>query len=124
MASAEHPHPPAGHGHDDAGPSFQMYLNIFYALCVFTAVSFIVNAMVLDPHTPKSEQPWYRMISHMTSLWIILGVAICKASLVGAFFMHLKYDWFKLYFMIVPVFILAVMMMLVLMPDIVVAWHQ
>ena len=111
-----------GHGHH--GPTLPLYLAVAAVLSVFTAVSFIVNAMVLDPHTPKSEQPWYRMISHMTSLWIILGVAICKASLVGAFFMHLKYDWFKLYFMIVPVFILAVMMMLVLMPDIVVAWHQ
>jgi cytochrome c oxidase subunit 4 len=50
-------------------------------------------------------------------------VAVVKATLVGMFFMHLKYEWAKLYFMIIPVFILGTMMMIVLMPDIVVAWH-
>ena len=31
--------------------------------------------------------------------------------------MHLKYDWGRLYFLICPVFIMAVMMMFVLLPD-------
>ena len=52
-----------------------------------------------------------------------MGVAVVKAFLVGLIFMHLKYDWGKLYFMIVPVFILGTMMMIVLMPDIVMAWQ-
>ena len=38
--------------------------------------------------------------------------------------MHLKYDWGKLYFLIVPAFILGAMMMIVLLPDIVLAWHH
>src|SRR5262245_48298603 len=97
-----------GHGHH--GPTLPLYLGVAAVLSVFTAVSFIVSA-VGYAHS-------------IAGLTILLGVAICKALLVGAFFMHLKYDWFKLYFMIVPVFILAVMMMLVLMPDIVVAWHH
>jgi hypothetical protein len=37
--------------------------------------------------------------------------------------MHLKFEWGKLYFMIVPAFILGLMMMLVLLPDTVIAWH-
>ena len=37
--------------------------------------------------------------------------------------MHLKFDWAKVYFIIVPVSILGVMMMIVLMPDIVMAWQ-
>jgi caa(3)-type oxidase subunit IV len=49
-------------------------------------------------------------------------VAVCKAVLVGMFFMHLKYDWGKLYFIIVPISILGLMMMIVLLPDIVLAW--
>jgi cytochrome c oxidase subunit 4 len=100
-----------GHGHH--GPTLPLYLSVAAVLGVFTAVSFIVNDLVR-----------HEMMSAMSGLVIILGVAVCKAALVGAFFMHLKYDWFKLYFMIVPVFILAVMMMLVLMPDIVVAWRH
>jgi hypothetical protein len=36
--------------------------------------------------------------------------------------MHLKFDWGKLYFMIVPAFILGAMLAFVLLPDIVLAW--
>ena len=33
------------------------------------------------------------------------------------YFMHLKYDWDKLYFLVFPVVILTVMMVIVLLPD-------
>src|SRR4051812_35860127 len=95
--------------HDDAhGPSVQVYMIIFGALCVFTAISFIVNAIF--------------GIGSGTGMAIIMGVAICKATLVCMFFMHLKYEWSKLYFLIVPVAILGVMMIIVLLPDIVLMW--
>ena len=55
---------------------------------------------------------------------LILGVAVFKATLVGMYFMHLKFDWGKLYFMIFPAFILGVMMMMVLLPDIVFVWSS
>jgi cytochrome c oxidase subunit 4 len=92
------------------GPSVQTYLVIFGALCVFTAVSFIVNAIY--------------GIGSGTGMTIIMAVAICKATLVGMFFMHLKFEWLKLYFLMVPVAILGVMMMIVLLPDLVVAWRE
>jgi cytochrome c oxidase subunit IV len=63
-------------------------------------------------------------ISKFASFLVILGVAIVKAALVGWIFMHLKFDWRKLYFLIVPAFILGAMMMIVLMPDIVLAWWK
>jgi cytochrome c oxidase subunit 4 len=101
---------PHGSAEDHAhGPSVQAYLVIFGALCVFTLVSFVVNAL-FPPHS-------------MTALFIILAVAVCKATLVVMYFMHLKYDWPKVYFIMVPVVILAVMMMIVLLPDGVVGWH-
>src|SRR6476646_3294923 len=87
-------------GHVHHGPTLPVYLTIAAVLSVFTAVSFIVS--------------WLGYAHSIPGLTIILGVAVCKATLVGAFFMHLKYDWFKLYFLIIPVFVLAVMMMLVL----------
>jgi len=92
-----------------AGPTVQAYVVIFVVLCVFTAISFLVNAMGINAHT---------------SMAIIMGVAVCKATLVCMFFMHLKYEWMKLYFLIVPVAILGVMMMIVLLPDIVYAWQN
>jgi cytochrome c oxidase subunit 4 len=94
------------------GPTLRLYLVIGAALAVFTAVSFIVNGQVTAGN-----------LSDMAGLAIILGVAICKATLVGMYFMHLKYDWFRLYFMILPAFILGAMLAFVLLPDMVFAWR-
>jgi len=92
-----------------AGPGFQAYMVVFVALSIFTAISFLVNATVGR---------------NMTGLVIILGVAVVKATLVGAYFMHLVVDWFKLYYLIFPTFILAAMFITVLLPDIVLAWQH
>ena len=91
------------------------YFSVFIALSIFTAVSFLANEAV--------RQGWIGL--HM-SVTIIIAVAVIKAFLVGLIFMHLNFDWGKVYFIIVPIFVLGVMMMLVLMPDIVIAWqpHQ
>jgi cytochrome c oxidase subunit 4 len=96
-----------------AGPNIQAYLVVFGALCGFTLVSFVANFFATSGY-----------ISHFFSFVIILGVAIVKATLVGMYFMHLKWEWWKLYFLIVPVMILAVMMALVFLPDIVLAWQH
>ncbi len=101
---------------DDAAHDMRVkaYFTVFIALSVFTAVSFVAN------WAAHPERGW---ITLHTSFAIILGVAVIKAFLVGLIFMHLKYDWGKVYFIIVPIFILGVMMMMVLMPDIVIAWQ-
>jgi cytochrome c oxidase subunit IV len=99
--SAEH--------HDDA--SIMPYLVVFGALAVFTIVSFVVNGAVrgkaLEPHSGFA---------------IILGVAVIKALLVATIFMHLKFDWGRVYFMIIPALVLGCLMMFVFMPDILLAW--
>ena len=46
-----------------------------------------------------------------------------KASCVIGIFMNLKFDWGKLYCIVIPVSILAVMMIIVLLPDLVLGWH-
>jgi caa(3)-type oxidase subunit IV len=96
-----------------AGAGITPYLVIFGALVIFTGISFGANYMV---HLGSMQKG--------TSFVIILGVAVVKAVLVAMFFMHLKLDWPKLYFMIIPVLILGVMMVIVLLPDIVLAWHH
>jgi caa(3)-type oxidase subunit IV len=99
---------------DDAAHDMRVkaYFTVFIALSVFTAVSFLANEAV--------RQNW---IGVQTSFTIIIAVAIIKAVLVGLIFMHLKYDWGKVYFIIVPIFILGVMMAMVFLPDIVIAWQ-
>ena len=97
-------HEPAAH----AGPDFRIYIIIFGALSVFTLLSFLVNAIFgAGNHTGAA---------------IIMLVAVIKATLVAMIFMHLKWDWGRLYFLIIPAFILGAMMMMVLLPDIVLAW--
>jgi caa(3)-type oxidase subunit IV len=95
--------------------SFQAYLAVFIALSVFTAVSFVAN---------WAARPEQGYITATTSFTIILSVAVVKACLVALIFMHLKWDWPKLYFMIAPAFILAPFLVLALLPDIVLYWKN
>ncbi len=99
--------------HAEHGPNVRAYFLVFAALAFFTAISFIVKD-VFEEHG----------LDVTTGMFIILGVAVVKALLVAAIFMHLKWDFSKLYYMIIPAFILGIMMMIVLMPDIVMAWHK
>src|SRR5262249_3592852 len=95
-------------GHDaHHGPTFGVYMVIFAALSVCTLASFAVQQA---------------LGMNLQSAGIIMGVAVIKATLVGAIFMHLKYDWGRLYFLILPVFVMASMMIMVLLNDIVFAW--
>jgi cytochrome c oxidase subunit 4 len=103
-------HDPETHG---SGPNVQMYLVIFGALVVFTLVSFLANYLVQVGTIAKG-----------TSFVIIMAVAIIKATLVAMYFMHLKFDWGKVYFIVIPVMVLCVMLMIILLPDIVLGWHQ
>jgi cytochrome c oxidase subunit IV len=98
--------------HEHAGPTFQTYLYVFYALCVFTALSFVFNTLANNG-----------VIGRLTSAGLIVIVAVIKASCVAAIFMHLKFDWGKLYCIILPVCIVTVMMVIILSIDTALAWH-
>jgi cytochrome c oxidase subunit 4 len=97
--------------HDHAGPDLRAYLVVFGALSIFTLVSFLANL--------AANNAW---VSRQASFVIILGVAVVKAVLVAMFFMHLKYDWGKVFFLVIPVLILSAMMITVLFPDQALAW--
>lgn len=100
----------AAHADAHAGPDFALYLKVFGVLVVCTALSFVVN---------------WTLGQNAGSMMVIMIVALIKAVLVAMIFMHLKFDWSKLYFVVIPVLILAVMMLIVLLPDVVLAWqHQ
>jgi cytochrome c oxidase subunit 4 len=99
--------------HADHGDVFKAYMVVAAALGVFTATSFIFNWMARSG-----------AISTTMSFVLILSVAVVKAVLVAMYFMHLKWDWWMLYFLIVPVFIMGTMMMVVLLPDGVLGPHR
>ena len=101
------------HDESHGAAVFKAYMVVAVALSIFTACSFIFNWMARHDY-----------ITHFVSFVLILGVAIVKATLVAMIFMHLKWDWYKLYFMIVPAFIIGTMMIIVLLPDIVLAWNH
>ena len=82
---------------------------VFGILSVCTALSFVANA-VLGQNAKSAS--------------IIMVIAVIKACFVAAIFMHLKWDWSRLYFIICPLFILATMMVIVLMPDLVIYWKN
>ena len=91
-----------------AGPDFKVYLYVFAALCVCTAMSFVVNQV---------------MGEILRSAAVIMAIAVLKATLVAGIFMHLKYDWGKLYGIILPVCVLTVMLVLILSIDQTFVWH-
>ncbi len=91
------------HGHAHHGPTFQLYMLVALALAIGTSLSFVFNQT---------------MSAKFIAFVLILGVAIVKATLVAMYFMHLKWDWKLLYFLIIPAFILGTMMMVVFLPDI------
>ena len=100
------------HDAEHHGPSLRAYFYVFGALAVFTAVSFLANIGVR-----------HHVINNVTSFTIILVVAVCKALLVAVFFMHLLLDWKRVYILIIPALVLGPMLVIVLLPDIVMAWH-
>ncbi len=105
----------ADHGDTHPDVSVKTYMVIFGALAIFTLVSFVANYFA---------HPDVAVISAFTSFAIILSVAVCKAVLVGVYFMHLLFDWNKVFIMIVPALILGPLLMIVLLPDIVLAWKH
>jgi caa(3)-type oxidase subunit IV len=96
MAHSETHH--GGHHHPN-------YLAVFGVLVVLTAVSF---------WTVSSLWPLDKGTGHT----LVMLVAVLKATLVAMYFMHLKFDWFKLYVMIVPALLLGTVAICALLPDI------
>ncbi|MGF1582139.1 MAG: cytochrome C oxidase subunit IV family protein [Gemmataceae bacterium] len=97
----------ATHGDDHHGPTFIEYMIIFGALCLATATSYALFEIF--------GRSFYGVVT-------ITMVSIVKATLVAVYFMHLKFDWNRLYFIVIPLMILTVMTIVVLMPDVMFGW--
>ena len=91
-------------GHDDLVHEvpFDPWV-IFFALVGLTAVSWLTDLM--------------HMAAKPTGV-VVLTVALCKASLVTLYFMHLKYEARWKWFLLIPPLVVAVILALVLTPDV------
>src|SRR5262249_17247003 len=98
-----------GHGHDEGHISDRTFVYVFIGLMIFTVVSFTTNLLLRG--------------SPVINFLIILAVACVKAALVMTYFMHLKIDWRKVFVFLIPICILAPMVIMVLWPDLVLAWR-
>jgi cytochrome c oxidase subunit IV len=80
------------------------YIKVWAALAVFTAVEYV----------------WAHVFKDTLAVLLIglLFWAVLKASLVGWFFMHLKFEGRWVYGFLIPAAILASVVILALVPDI------
>ena len=91
------------HGDDHSG-HVKTYLRIFFALLVFTLIEYFYAH-------------WFKE----AFVVLVLGLmtwAIIKATLVGLYFMHLKYEGKWVLGMLVPAGILATVFVCALIPDV------
>lgn len=81
------------------------FLKVFVALCVLTLISIVIATVNIFPS--------------QTVQWIaFLGVAVVKAALVVAYFMHLRWEKYWKYFLTLPALILGFLLAASLVPDI------
>jgi cytochrome c oxidase subunit IV len=96
--------------HEEDPTHLKMYIGVFVALCICTSLSFLINQFVGH--------------GKMLSVILISCVSIVKAGLVAWVFMHLAADWRRVYGIMLPVCIMAVMMTIILSIDASLVWHE
>lgn len=98
------------HDHDHGGVG--KYVAVFGALCVLTAMSFVLGSMIQPGDDGQPGMPasigWTGM----------MAISCCKALLVILFFMHLKYEANWKYVLTIPASLMSIFLLLMLVPDI------
>src|SRR5262245_2837206 len=90
--------------HQEVESHVSTYLRVFFVLLIFTLLEY-----------------FYAMLTQAHFFALVLGLmalALTKASLVGLYFMHLKFEGRWVYLMLVPACLLAMGLILALVPDI------
>ncbi|MHC5019912.1 MAG: cytochrome C oxidase subunit IV family protein [Planctomycetota bacterium] len=97
----------AGHGddHEHHDLPFNPWI-IFFALLILTGISWAADHFLSGN------------FSILTISVIVMGVSLCKATLVVAFFMHYRYETKWKYVLTIPPMIVGVLIMLALVPDV------
>ena len=83
----------------------KLYLAVFGGLVVFTIVTYLFAENLFHGNL-------------FATVVAVMLIAVCKASLVAMFFMHLKFEGRWKYVLLVPACALAVILVFALLPDI------
>jgi cytochrome c oxidase subunit 4 len=102
LAMADAHATPVDHPHGDPRP---IYRRVWAILLVFTILEYIYAATF-------AEAPFFKLVVGL------MAMAVIKATFVGMYFMHLKYEQKWVYFLLVPAAILATVLITALCPDI------
>jgi cytochrome c oxidase subunit 4 len=81
------------------------YWKVFVALLIFTLMEYFYAK--------------FMQLSFFSLVLGLMAMAIIKASLVGIYFMHLKFEGKWVYVMLIPAGILAMVLTFALVPDVV-----
>ena len=95
------------------------YMLVFGALCVFTLLSVIFNVVDMKGKTILGYFNGTILLA-----FLVLAVAVVKASCVMLFFMHLKFERNWKYVILAPTIILAIGLPLALLPDVGVHYYE
>lgn len=97
-------HHEGDHGDDHGGVA--LFMRVFIALCILTAISFGVAN-------------WPAVMKNPTVGWtLMMAVSCVKAMLVITFFMHLKWEANWKYVLTIPASIMSMFLLIMLVPDI------
>ena len=93
-------------GHEDGhGTKIGVFVKVFGALCVLTALSFgIANSPLMN--------------SKLVGWLMMMTVSCAKAFLVISFFMHLRWERSWKYVLTIPTIIMGILLVVALVPDI------
>lgn len=83
------------------------YMKVFFALLIFTVLEYF--------YAKLASGAGFSLGALILGLMVL---AVTKASLVGIYFMHLKFEGRWVYLMLVPASILALVLIFALYPDI------
>ena len=90
--------------HDHGDDHTKTYWKVFWTLFVFTIAEYVYASFI--------------PVSFVLLVIGLMAMAITKAALVGAYFMHLKFEGKWVYVMLIPAGILAMILVTALYPDI------
>jgi cytochrome c oxidase subunit 4 len=88
--------------HAPEGATTKLFLMVWAALLVMTGVEVYLAYI----HTPL-----------LIMLTALMGLSVVKATLIIAYFMHLKFEKFSLFMVLFPMLIFCILMLFVFMPD-------
>ncbi len=80
----------------------RLYYTVWTGLLVLTVVEVILA---------------YQYLSASVMLILLVGLSFVKASLIVAYFMHLRFERFSLFMTLIPATMFCILMLVIFLPD-------